>query len=318
MTIKQVQELGGKLAANINKVIMGKKQVVGLTVAAMLAQGHLLLEDVPGTGKTMLAKSIARSVDADFSRIQFTPDLLPGDITGVSVYDKNSGTFTFHKGPLFTNILLADEINRATPRTQSALLEAMEEKQITADGESRALDGFFFVVATQNPIETYGTFALPEAQLDRFMMELSLGYPTAEDSKRIFASHLAGDRLDEISPVCTVSDIVEAQKACCSVFVHECILDYVQNILEATRTTDGFALGASTRAGLVLLRAAQSVAALSGRDFVSPEDIKQLAVPVLAHRVILRAGERREALSASAAISRILASVAAPTENWKK
>lgn len=316
MNTEQVKALGRKLSENIGKVIIGKDSTVALIVASMLAGGHILLEDVPGTGKTMLAKTIAKSVDADFARIQFTPDLLPGDITGVSVFDKNSGTFNFRKGPLFTNILLADEINRATPRTQSALLEAMEEKQITADGNTRSLEGFFFVIATQNPVETYGTFPLPEAQLDRFMMELTLGYPSAQDTKRILSSHLANDRLEVISPVCSVSDIANAQNTCRSVFVHDCIIDYVQRILEATRTSDGIALGASTRAGLVLLRAAQSTAALSGRDYVSPEDIKALAVPVLAHRIILRAGERREALSAQAAISRIISSTAAPTEKW--
>ncbi len=318
MTINQVQELGSRLLNNMGKVVIGKPRVLSLTVAAMLAQGNILLEDVPGTGKTMLAKSLARSIDAKFSRVQFTPDLLPGDITGVSIFDKNTNTFTFHKGPLFTNILLADEINRATPRTQSALLEAMEEKQITVDGVSRALEGFFFTVATQNPIETYGTFPLPEAQLDRFMMKLTLGYPSAEDSRKVFASHLAGDRLEEISSVCSINDITEAQKACRGVFVHECIIDYAQRIIEATRCKDNIALGASTRAGLVLLHAAQAVAALSGRDYVSPEDIKALAEPVLAHRIILRAGERREALSSANAIASIVSSVDVPTENWKR
>lgn len=317
-SIAAVNRLADSLCANISKVICGKDEQLRIIVAALLAQGHVLLEDVPGTGKTMLAKSLAKSVSAAFSRVQFTPDLLPGDITGTSIYDRNSGKFTFCKGPVFANILLADEINRATARTQSALLEAMEERQITADGTTYALGEPFFVIATQNSVETHGTFPLPEAQLDRFLIELSLGYPAQEDSLRIFRQHIEGDPYAEIGAVCTSEDIVAAQALCRKVYVHDCIQDYVLKILEASRSNASVQLGLSTRAGIAMLRAAQSYAAVCGRDYVVPEDVKALSTSVFAHRIVLRSGENRSNASRAAVISRIVSQTEVPVEKWKR
>lgn len=288
MQYAQIAALARQLNDNVSKVIVGKEKETELILTAMLSGGHILLEDVPGTGKTTLAKSLARSLSCRFSRVQFTPDLLPADITGMRIYDQKEGAFTFIKGPAFTNILLADEINRATPRTQSALLECMEEKQITEGGVTYPLDKPFLVIATQNPVETQGTFPLPEAQLDRFLIRLSLGYPTQEEALLLMQRFISSHPLTTLESVATAQDVAEATQLITTCRISTDVMRYMAALCEAARDPDKVRLGPSPRALLALMRACQALAAIRGRDYVIPDDVKTLAVPVLAHRVILR------------------------------
>ena len=307
-----------KLAAiknNIEQVIVGKSEIIDKILTALIAEGHVLLEDVPGTGKTVMAKTLAKSIDAEFSRIQFTPDLLPSDITGLNYYNQKEGAFVFRKGPVFCNILLADEINRATPRTQSSLLECMEEKQITVDGETRILKQPFFVIATQNPVETAGTFPLPEAQLDRFLMQISMGLPQREEEMQIVNRFIRNNPLAEIKPVIKKADLLDLQKAYKEIYIHPVLLDYLVRIVEESRTLKSVALGVSPRGTLAFVRAVQAYALIQGREYVIPEDIQILAVPVLAHRIILQGGMSG---GSKAVIKQILSAVSVPTEEWKR
>ena len=314
MQIAEIQALTQKIKENMEKVVVGKSEKIELILAALLAKGHVLLEDVPGTGKTVLAKSLAKSLDTTFKRIQFTPDLLPSDLIGINYYNQKESEFVFREGALFTNVLLADEINRATPRTQSSLLESMEEKQITVDGTTYQLEKPFFVIATENPVETQGTFPLPEAQLDRFLVRLTLGYPSAEESVGILTNYINGSPLINLDAVATGEEINEIQKAISGVLVSEPIQKYIVDLVEATRKHDDIELGISTRGMLAMLKAAQAYAAIHGRDYVLPDDIKTLAVPVFAHRLILKV-KYNSSNKASELIRRILTSVSAPTES---
>jgi MoxR-like ATPase len=276
------------LRDNVAGVLLGKPEVVQLAVVALLAEGHLLIEDAPGVGKTLLAKALARSLACSFHRIQFTPDLLPSDLLGVSVYNQAAGAFVFQPGPLFAQIVLADEINRATPRTQSALLEAMSEHQISLDGETRPLGPPFFVLATQNPFEFEGTYPLPESQLDRFLMRLRIGYPGREAEKRVLTGHCEGEPVDRLDPVLSAVELTHLQERTRQVRVNDCLADYLLELIDATRVHPELYLGGSTRAALGLHRAAQALALVDGRDYVTPDDIKRLAKPVLAHRLLPR------------------------------
>jgi MoxR-like ATPase len=276
------------LQANVEKVIRGKSEVVQFAVAALLAKGHILLEDVPGVGKTTLAHAIARSMSLQFQRIQFTSDLLPADIVGVTIFNQDAQEFEFVSGPVFTNVLLADEINRATPKSQSALLEAMNEGTITIEKRRLALPDPFLVIATQNPVEHVGTYPLPESQLDRFLMKLTIGYPNAIDEKKLLRSGGAQDVLDHLEPVLDEAEVRELQQQVGNIHVNESLLEYLMTIVQTTRTHVECALGVSTRGALTFFKACQALAMVQGRDFVVPEDIKRLAAPVLSHRIIMR------------------------------
>ncbi|MDI9471131.1 MAG: AAA family ATPase [Bacillota bacterium] len=299
----------------LNRVILGKQDVIEDLVAAILAGGHVLLEDVPGTGKTTLAKALARLLDLDFKRIQFTPDLLPSELTGITYFDQSQSSFVFRPGTVFTQVLLADEINRATPRTQSSLLECMEERQVTVDGETYQLSDPFIVLATENPLEIQGTFPLPEAQLDRFMMRLEIGYPAADAELAMIDSYLSDNPLDGLEPVLDGPALLELRGQSRRIHVGAAVRSYILSIVQATRTSDRLLLGASPRATLALAHAAQARALLEGADFVTPDHVKRVAVPVLAHRVLLRGSQLGRSSDAQRArIRDLLAELPVPTE----
>ena len=302
---------------NIGRVMIGSASVIDLLLTAMIADGHVLIEDVPGMGKTVLAKSLAKSVSARFSRIQFTPDLLPSDVTGLNYFNQKENEFIFSPGPAFCNILLADEINRATPRTQSSLLECMGERQITVDGETMQLEAPFFVIATQNPIETLGTYPLPEAQLDRFLMRVSMEAPDKEQEKAILLRFMRDEPLETLGSVCTGADILELQRLAREIYVHPVLLDYLVSLTQATRDWPNVEMGVSPRGSLALLRAVRAFALVRGGTYVVPEDIKAVAVPVLAHRIQL-SGSAGLVAAQKQVIADVLASVPLPTEDWSK
>ena len=304
--------LCNRIIKNASQVVVGKSDVLKLILVALLAEGHILLEDVPGVGKTLIAKTLARSFGGAFRRIQFTPDLLPSDVTGFSVYDQQKGQFRFQEGPVITNILLADEINRAIPRTQSSLLESMEERQATVDGRTYPLPRPFFVIATQNPIELEGTFPLPEAQLDRFLLKIDVGYPDKEDEVSILARFQEKDPFSDLDPVATPEQLVHMQEARRRIHVAPPVADYITEIVRATRHHSAFRFGASPRGSLGMMRAAQGLAAVRGRDYILPDDVKYLAFPVLAHRLILNEDERLRGETAGRFLKDILDQIPAP------
>lgn len=312
--VTHIAGMGARVKQNVGRVIIGKDNVVELAVVALLCEGHLLIEDVPGIGKTVLAKCIARSLGCSFRRIQCTPDLLPTDITGTYIFNQKTTDFQFRPGPIMAQVVLADEINRATPRTQSALLEAMQERQVTAEGETRQLLRPFMLMATQNPIELEGTFPLPEAQLDRFLLKIKMGYPTTEDDRLILERFRRADPLEELEPVVTVEELLQLQAETRDVYVSTDIEDYIIRLIQATRTHKAIQLGASPRAMLALYHASQALAALRGRGFVIPDDVKNLAAFVLTHRIIPRMESHLRGQSAEQALNEVLASVPVPVE----
>ncbi|MCD6519341.1 MAG: MoxR family ATPase [Anaerolineae bacterium] len=315
--ISTIQEAGERIAKNISQVIVGKQHVIELLLVSLLCEGHVLLEDVPGIGKTTLAKALAQSLNCSFQRIQFTPDLLPSDITGTSVYNQKTGEFEFRPGPIFAQVVLADEINRASPRTQSALLEAMQERQVTVDGVTYSLPRPFLVIATENPIELEGTFPLPEAQLDRFLLRLKLGYPSKEEERLILHRFKSHDPLEELRPVIEGEEIISFGKLCRQVYIHPAIEDYILALARASREYEGLSLGVSPRGTLYLYHTSQALAALRGRSFVLPDDVQELIEPVWAHRLIPSRGRRLQGESVQEILKKIVAQVPVPVEeNW--
>ena len=315
MAVTRIQELAEAISKNVKSVIVGKDETIKLITTAILCSGHILLEDIPGMGKTMLAKALSKSLDATFARIQFTPDLLPADLTGLNFYNHKTGAFEFRKGPLMHQIVLADEINRATPRTQSSLLEAMEEHQITVDGTTYKLEEPFLVIATQNPVEIAGTFPLPEAQLDRFFMQLNMGYPTHEEEREILTRFRKASPLNDLGAVVTKDMILEARAAYTDVRISEDLVKYILDIVRATREHAAVSLGVSPRGSMALYRAAQAYAAVSGRNYVLPDDIQKLSLPVLGHRLKLKAYGYVEEVTAAAVLGEIIKQVDVPVEN---
>jgi len=318
MTVHEVAELTQRVIANIEKVIIGKRATLMVAWAAYLSEGHILLEDVPGVAKTMLARALARSVGCTFKRLQCTPDLLPSDVTGVSIFNQKSGEFEFRPGPIFAQTLLADEINRATPRTQSALLEAMAERRVSVDGQTYVLKPPFLVIATQNPIDQEGTFPLPEAQLDRFLVRLSLGYPTLEEEGLMLQRLRKGHPIEEIKAVATADEILAAQAAVREVYVDDKVQQYILEIIHASREHEDVLLGASPRATLALFRTAQALAAIQDRDFVVPDDVKRLAIPVLAHRIILKPESRLRKRTAQLVVQELVADARVPVTDRQR
>lgn len=301
------------LVGNISHAIIGKRRVVELALTALVSEGHLLLEDVPGTGKTSLARALGATMKGTTSRIQFTPDLLPGDVTGITVYDQKTGNFDFHPGPIYANVVLADEINRASPKTQSALLEVMEEGQVTVDGVTRAVDTPFLVVATQNPIEQAGTYRLPEAQLDRFMIKTSLGYPDHAATVKILEG--TAERQAKVASVITPKQVTAMIDMAREVYVHPLVLDYITRIIEATRSAKQVRLGASVRGAMALVRASKTWAVANGRAFVTPDDVKGLAEPILSHRLVLDAEAEFDGVTAQAVVAQIILEIEPPAED---
>ena len=312
-----IQSFGNRLFTNLEKVIVGKRQTIESIVVGLLCQGHVLIEDVPGVGKTVLARSLAKSLGCSFNRLQFTPDMLPSDVTGVSIYDQSKRVFEFRPGPVFAQIVLVDEINRATPKTQAALLESMEEKQVTVDGVTHTLPNPFMVLATQNPIEYEGTFPLPEAQLDRFLLRVRLGYPNQTDEIEILDRQQLQHPIESLEPVIAVEELLEVMKEIKKIFVSKPIKRYLVDLVNRTRQSSDVYLGASPRGSLGLFRTGQAVAALAGRDYVLPDDIKSLAVPVLAHRVIVGSAGRLRELSAEKIIEEILENLPVPGGDYQ-